>query len=106
MKKLQGQGITALLSGLFSKLVVCLSDTNSFYWKYHECRKRRQRHQRKSDFCQTGIRVFIAGINGATCVAPISGSSGTSNDMPWRDKDEDLMDYSRRVMRYAHAKCL
>ena len=50
-------------------------------------------------------RVFLAGQDGATGVAQVSGGDGTSKDMPWRDKDEDLMDYARRVMRYAHAKC-
>ena len=37
-------------------------------------------------------------------MAPSSGGGGTSNDMPWRDKDEDLLDWARRAMRYAHAK--
>ena len=50
----------------------------------------------------TGLRIFIA--NGATSMAPSSGSGGTSNDMPWRDKDENLLDWARRAMRYAHAK--
>ena len=48
--------------------------------------------------------VFIAGLNGATSMAPSSGGGGTSNDMPWRDKDEDLLDWARRAMRYAHTK--
>ena len=52
----------------------------------------------------TGLRIFIAGLNGATSMAPSSGGGGTSNDMPWRDKDEDLLDWARRAMRYAHAK--
>lgn len=50
----------------------------------------------------TGLRIFIAGLNGATSMAPSSGGGGTSNDMPWRDKDEDLLDWARRAMRYAH----
>ncbi len=25
-------------------------------------------------------------------VAQVSGGGGTSNDMPWRDKDEDFLD--------------
>ena len=37
-------------------------------------------------------------------VAQVSGGGGTSNDMPWRDKDEDFLDWARRAMRYAHAK--
>lgn len=49
-------------------------------------------------------RVFIAGIDGATGVAQVSGGGSTSNDMPWRDKDEDFLDWARRAMRYAHAK--
>ena len=57
-----------------------------------------------NDVLDRGRRVFLAGLDGATSVAPSSGGGGTSNDMPWRDKDEDLMDYARRVMRYAHAK--
>ena len=52
----------------------------------------------------TGLHVFIAGLNGATSMAPSSGGGGTSNDMPWRDKDEDLLDWARRAMRYAHTK--
>ena len=48
--------------------------------------------------------VFIAGLNGATSMALSSGGGGTSNDIPWRDKDEDLLDWARRAMRYAHAK--
>lgn len=58
---------------------------------------------RWNDVLERGIRVFLAGLDGATGVAQVSGG-GTSNDMPWRDKDEDLQDYARRVMRYAHAK--
>jgi len=53
----------------------------------------------------TGLHVFIAGLNGATSMAPSSGGGGTSNDMPWRDKDEDLLDWAHRAMLYAHAKC-
>nr|WP_294876578.1 hypothetical protein [Prevotella sp.] len=30
--------------------------------------------------------------------------SGTSNDMPWRDKDEDYLHWARRAMQYAHKK--
>ena len=39
-----------------------------------------------------------------TGVAQVSGGGGTSYDMPWRDKDEDFLDWARRAMRYAHAK--
>lgn len=59
---------------------------------------------RWEDVLRYGIRVFIAGINGATSVAPSSGGGGTSNDMPWRDKDEDYLHWARRAMLYAHAK--
>ena len=41
--------------------------------------------------------VFITGLNGATSMALSSGGGGTSNDMPWRDKDEDLLDWARRA---------
>ena len=66
-----------------------IDDRNDFRWK---------------DVLSTGLRVFIAGIDGATGVAQVSGGGGTSNDMPWRDKDEDYLDWARRAMRYAHAK--
>ena len=59
---------------------------------------------RWEDVLRTGLRVFIAGINGATSVAPSSIGGGTSNDMPWRDKDEDYLHWARRAMLYAHAK--
>ena len=66
-----------------------IDDRNNFRWK---------------DVLSTGLRVFIAGIDGATGVAQVSGGGGTSNDMSWRDKDEDFLDWARRAMRYAHAK--
>ena len=66
-----------------------IDDRNNFRWK---------------DVLSTGLRVFIAGIDGATGVAQVSGGGGTSNDMPWRDKDENFLDWARRAMRYAHAK--
>ena len=66
-----------------------IDDRNNFRWQ---------------DVLSTGLRVFIAGIDGATGVAQVSGGGGTSNDMPWRDKDEDFLDWARRAMRYAHAK--
>ena len=59
---------------------------------------------RWEDVLRFGLRVFIAGINGATSVAPSSIGGGTSNDMPWRDKDEDYIHWARRAMLYAHAK--
>ena len=52
----------------------------------------------------TGLRFFMYGIDGATSVAQTSGGGGTLSDMPWRDKDEDFLDWARRAMRYAHAK--
>ena len=66
-----------------------IDDRNDLRWK---------------DVLSTGLRVFIAGIDGATGVAQVSGGGGTSNDMPWREKDEDFLDWARRAMRYAHAK--
>ena len=44
-----------------------IDDRNNFRWK---------------DVLSTGLRVFIAGIDGATGVAQVSGGGGTSNDMP------------------------
>ena len=66
-----------------------IDDRNNFRWK---------------NVLSTGLRVFIAGIDGATGVAQVSGGGGTPNDMPWRDKDEDYLHWARRAMRYAHAK--
>ena len=43
-------------------------------------------------------------LQGTNSVAPSSGAGGASNDMPWRDKDEDYLDWARRAMRYAHTK--
>lgn len=31
-------------------------------------------------------------------VAQVSGGGCTSNDMPWRDKDEDFLQFVHRVM--------
>ena len=59
---------------------------------------------RFNDVLDRARRVFLAGLDGATSVAPGSGGGGTSNDMPWRDKDEDFLDWARRAMRYTHAK--
>lgn len=60
-------------------------------------------YMRFDDVLSTAVRVFINGIDGATGITQ-TGGGGTSNDMPWRDKDEDLMDFARRCMRYAHNK--
>ena len=59
---------------------------------------------RFNDVLDRGHRVFLAGLDGATGVAQVSGGGGTSNAMPWRGKDEDLLDWAQRAMRYAHAK--
>ena len=59
---------------------------------------------RFNDVLDRGRRVFLAGLDGATDVSQVYGGGGTSNDMPWRDKDEDFLDWARRAMRYAHAK--
>ena len=61
---------------------------------------------RFNDVLDRGRRVFLAGLDGATGVVQVSGGGGgTSNDMPWRDKDEDFLHFAHRVMLYAHAKC-
>ena len=44
-------------------------------------------------------------LRGTTSVAPSSGGGGTPNDMPWRDKDEDFLQFAHLVILYAHAKC-
>ena len=59
---------------------------------------------RFNDVLDRARRVFLAGLDGATSVAPSSGGRGTSNDMPWREKDEDYLHWAYRAMRYAHAK--
>ena len=56
------------------------------------------------DVLSRGLRVFIVGINGATNVAHVLDCGGTSGDMPWRDKDEDFLNWAYRAMRYAQAK--
>lgn len=58
---------------------------------------------RWNDVLATAVQVLVAGIDGATTVAQ-GGGGGTSSDLPWRDKDEDYLDYARRCMRFAHAK--
>lgn len=37
------------------------------------------------------IRPMGQTLQGTTCVTQSSGGGGTSNDMPWRDKDEDFL---------------
>lgn len=59
---------------------------------------------RFNDVLDRARRVFLAGLDGATGVAQVSSGGGTSNDMPWRDKDEDFLDWAWRAMQYAHAK--
>ena len=59
---------------------------------------------RFNDVLGRGRRVFLAGLDGSTNVAQGYGCGDTSSDMPWRNKDEDFLDWARRVMRYAHAK--
>lgn len=59
---------------------------------------------RWEDVFKTGLRVFIAGFDGATNVSPSTGGGGTTNDMPWREKDEDFLLWARRAMLYAHKK--
>lgn len=59
---------------------------------------------RWNEVLATGRRVFLAGMDGATGVAQVSGGGGTTSDMPWRDKDEDPLHWAWRAMQYAHAK--
>ncbi len=59
---------------------------------------------RFNDVLDRARRLFLTGLDGATSMAPSSGGGGTSNDMPWRDKDEDFLHFAHRVMLYAHAK--
>ena len=66
-----------------------IDDRNNFRWK---------------DVLSTGLKVFIAEIDGATGVAQTSGGGGTLSDIPWRDKDEDYLHWAYHAMRYAHAK--
>ena len=63
-----------------------IDDRNVFRWK---------------DVLSTGLRFFMARIDGATGVAHVSSSGGTSNDMPWRDKDEYFLHFAHRH----HALC-
>ena len=42
---------------------------------------------RFNDVLDRGRRVFLARQDSATCVVQGSGGRGTSNNMPWRDKD-------------------
>ena len=58
---------------------------------------------RWNDVLESGVKALIAGIDGATTVAQ-GGGGGTSSDLPWRDKDEDYLDFARRCMRFAHVK--
>ncbi len=64
----------------------------------------------QSAYIDSSVRCFHRAANygktlrGTTSVAPSSGGGGTSNDMPWRDKDEDYLHFSHHVMLYAHAK--
>lgn len=60
---------------------------------------------RFNDVLNRGRRAFLAGLDGTTGIAHVSGGGGTSNDMPWRDKDEDFLHFAHRIMLYAHAKC-
>lgn len=59
---------------------------------------------RWNDVMQTAVSAFAIGLDGATSVAPSVGGGGTTNDMPWRDKDEDILHFAHRCMLYAHAK--
>lgn len=51
---------------------------------------------RFNDVLDRARRVFLAGLDSANSVAPSSGGGGTSNDMLWRDKDEDYLPFVHR----------
>ena len=60
---------------------------------------------RYNDMLDRACRVFLTELYGATRVTPCSGDGGTSNDMPYREKDEDFLHFAHRVMLYVHTKC-
>ena len=45
--------------------------------------------------------VFIKCIDGATNIQESGGGGGSTSNLPWRDKDEDLDDYLRRCLLFA-----
>lgn len=49
-------------------------------------------------------RTFVIADAFDTTMSSSVGCGGTSNDMPWRDKDEDILQFARHCMLYTHAK--
>ena len=60
---------------------------------------------RFNDVLNTAGIMFLRGVDGATNIAPGSVGGGSTSELPWRDKDEDIKDYARRCMWMAHRKC-
>ncbi len=91
-------------------MVVCR--LNLYGYLYGHLYGHRSHHlYSQSAYIDSSVRFFYRAakygktLRGTTSVAPSSGGGGTSNDMPWRDKDEDFLQFAHRVMLYAHAKC-
>ena len=59
---------------------------------------------RFKDVLGTAVKMFIEGINGATSITQSGGGGGSNSELPWRDKDEDIFNFARRCMRFAHSK--
>lgn len=53
------------------------------------------------DVVDKAKELFLAGINGAANVQASGGGGGSTSDMPWRDKDEDLAKYLLRCLQAA-----
>ena len=53
---------------------------------------------------ETATLTFFNCVGGVPAGYQPSGGGGSSSDLPWRDKDEDLKDFARRCVRYAHAR--
>lgn len=45
--------------------------------------------------------IFIKCVDGATNIQESAGGGGSTSDLPWRDKDEDLNDFFRRCLLFA-----
>ena len=90
-------------------MVVCRLNLHGYLYGYlYGCRSRHPYTQ--SAYIDSSVHCFYRAANygktlrGTTCVTPSSGGGGTSNDMPWRDRDEDFLHFAHRVMLYAHAQ--
>lgn len=53
------------------------------------------------DVVDKAKELFLACINGAANVQASGGGGGSTSDMPWRDKDEDLAKYLLRCFQAA-----